>query len=82
MVSGMTHSSPALVVIMLPQGAALTEETGLKADIKMRIMNFKIARAARLSGQPVRAEGSYAPEEPDRAVVAGLGQAELFNLET
>ena len=78
----MTRSSPALVVIMLPHGAALTEETGLKADIKMRIMNFKIARAVRLSGQPVKAGGSYAQEALDRAVVAGSGQAGLSKLET
>ena len=78
----MTRSSPALAVTMLPQGAALIEEMGLKADMKTRIMNFKIARAARLSGQPVKAGGSYAQEALDRAVVAGSGQAGLSKLET
>ena len=65
----MTRLSPVLVVIMLPQGVVLIEETGLKAD--MRSMSFEIVRAARLSWQPVKAGGSYAPEEVDRASVAG-----------
>ena len=65
----MTRSFPALVVIMLPQGVVLIEETGLKAD--MRSMSFEIVRAARLSWQPAKADGSYAPEEVDRASVAG-----------
>ena len=75
----MTRSSPASAVTMPSLGAVLIEETGLKADMKMRAMNFKIARAARLSGQPVKAGGSYAPEALHRAVVAGSGQAELYN---
>ena len=78
----MTRSSPALAVTMLPRGAALIEETGLEADMKMRAMNFKIARAARLSGQPVKAGDSYAPEALHRAVVAGSEQAEPSNFET
>ena len=45
-------------------------------------MSFEIVRAARLSWQPVKAGGSYAPEEVDRARVAGSGQAGLSNLET
>ena len=78
----MTRLSPALTVTMLPQGAALIEETGFKADMKMRSMSSEIVRAARLSWQPVKAGGSYAPEEVDRASVAGSGQAGLSNLET
>ena len=78
----MTRSSPALAVTMLPQGVALIKETVSKADIKMRIMNFTIARAARPSEQPVKAGGSYAQEALDRAVVAGSGQVGLSNLET
>ena len=75
----MTRSSPALAVTMLPQGVALIKETVSKADIKMRIMNFTIARVARPSEQPVKAGGSYAPEALHQAVVAGSGQAELYN---
>ena len=67
----MTRSSPASAVTMPSLGAVLIEETCLKADMKMRALNLRIARAARLSWQPVKAGGSYAPEEVDRASVAG-----------
>ena len=78
----MTRSSPALAVTMLPQGVALIKETVSKADIKMRIMNFTIARAARPSEQPVKAGGSYAPEAKGRAGVAGSGQVGQSKSET
>ena len=78
----MTRLSPASTVTMLPHGAALIEETGLKANMRRRSMSFEIVRAARLSWQPVKAGVSYAPEEVDRASVAGSEQAELSNLET
>ena len=76
LMQGTTRSSPASAVTTLPQGAVLIEETVLKVDMTIGVMDSKIVRAAKLSGQPVKAGGSYAPEELDRAVVAGLGQAE------
>ena len=78
----MTRSSPASAVTTLPQGAALIEETGFQVDMKMRALSSGIVRPARLSGQPVKAGGSYAPEAKGRADVAGSGQVGQSKLET
>ena len=78
----MTRSSPASAVTTLPQGAALTEEMGFNKDMKMKVLSLRTDRAMRRSGQPGKAGGSYAPEEVDRASVAGSGQAGLSNSET
>ena len=78
----MTRLSPASAVTTPPQGAAFIEKKDLTADMTMRIMNFTIARAARPSEQPVKAGGSYAPEEKGRAGVAGSGQVGKSKSET
>ena len=78
----MTRSSPYLVVTILPQRAALSEEMDLKTNMKMIILSSWIVRPARLSGQPVKAGGSYAPEAKGRADVAGSGQVGQSKSET
>ena len=71
----MTHLSPASAVTTQPRGTALTEETGFRVDMKMRVSSLRTARVTRPSGRLVKADASYALEVPGRAGVAGSEQA-------
>ena len=77
MVEWMTRSSPYLVVTILPQRAALTEEMDLKTNMKMSVLSSRIVRVERHLRQGVQTGALYVQEEQERAGVAGL-----FKLET
>ena len=73
----MTRSSPYLVVTILPQRAALTEEMDLKTNMKMSVLSSRIVRVERHLRQGVQTGALYVQEEQERAGVVGL-----FKLET
>ena len=68
----MNRSSPVLIVTILPQGAALTEEMGFQTDMKLRVLSSRIVRVERPSRQRVQTGALLVQEEQERADVAGL----------
>ena len=67
MVEWMTRSSPYLVVTILPQRAALSEEMDLKTNMKMSVLSSRIVRVERHLRQGVQTGALYVQEEQDRA---------------
>ena len=68
----MTRSSPVLIVTILPQGAALTEEMGFQTDMKLRVLSSRIVRVERPLRQRVQTGALFVLEDQERADVAGL----------
>ena len=65
----MTRSSPVLIVTILPQGAALTEEMGFQTDMTLRVLSSRIVRVERPLRQSVQIGALFVQEEKERATL-------------